>query len=112
MIINQTFSRHHLNKNTYIDVPNLMLTLNCLRLISYKEIYDITNTDYKQSQINHNVLAYYKNIGLCKDPIVVTDDDFCLDGRHRIIYRNNISETTCPAYIIPRKYVDKFIVKH
>ena len=41
--------------------------------------------------------------------IVVTDDDICLDGRHRVAFHKENNISTLPAYIVPRSQVDKFI---
>lgn len=106
----KSYSRHWLDDNRFINVNHMMITLNCLRLISYKENYDISNTECKITDpLKESVMSYYKNEGVCKDPIVVTDDDFCLDGRHRVAFHKENNISTLPAYIVPRSQVDKFI---
>jgi len=105
-----SFSRHWLDDNKSINVDKLIKTLNCLRLITFEENYDISNTRCKTSfPLKEHVLNYYRTEGICKDPIVVTDDDFCLDGRHRVAFHKENNISTLPAYIVPRSYVDKFI---
>ena len=108
-VFEQTFSKHVLDGNKYIDIQSLIRTLNALRVLEYYDNYDIANTRCKSSQLKDEVINYYKKEGVCTDPIVVTDDDFCLDGRHRVTYRKQISDTICPAYIVPKEYVNKFI---
>lgn len=103
------YSRHVLDHNRSINIDKLMKTLNCLRLVTFKEDYDITNTEYKSASLKESVMSYYKNEGVCKNPIVVTDDDFCLDGRHRVAFHKENNISTLPAYIVPRSQVDKFI---
>jgi len=106
----KSYSRHWLDDNRFINVSHMMMTLNCLRLISYKENYDISNTECKITDpLKEHVLNYYRTEGVCKNPIVVTDDDFCLDGRHRVAFHKENNILTLPAYVVPRSYVDKFI---
>jgi hypothetical protein len=105
----QTFSHHILDDNKYIDVQSLIRTLNALRVLEYHDNYDIVNTRCKDYQLKEEVINYYKKEGVCTEPIVVTDDDFCLDGRHRVAYRKQINDTTCSAYIVPGEYVSKFV---
>jgi hypothetical protein len=112
-LIKQIFSKHHLENRRYIDIKSLVNTLNVLKLLRYESSYDVSNTICKSNTpINQNVINYYKTKGVCKYPIIVTDDDFCLDGRHRVIYRKQINDTICPAYIVPKEYVNKFIVSY
>lgn len=104
------FSNHHLEERRYIDVKLMVMSLNALRILKHDEKYDITNTQCKSTTtLNELVISYYKKEGVCTDPIVVTDDDFCLDGRHRVTYRKHINDTICSAYIVPRKYINRFI---
>jgi len=96
--MNQRFSNHWLGEdeehsNQYIDVYQMIKTLHCLRLVSFEKNYDISNTTCKTWPLKEYVMSYYKNEGVCKNPIV-----------HK---ENNIS--TLPAYIVPRSQVDKFI---
>ena len=107
----QAFSHHLLSEREFIDIASLITTLNALRVLKYSNNYDISNTTCKLAPLKASVMSYYKNKGVCKDPIVVTDDDFCLDGRHRVAYRKQIGGTLCGAYIVPRQYVNKFIRK-
>jgi len=108
--IKPVYSRHWLGNDKFIDVRSMMTTLNCLRLVSYEENYDITNTRCKTSYpLKDHVLNYYRTEEVCKHPIVVTDDDFCLDGRHRVAFHKQNNVLKLPAYIVPRSYVDKFI---
>lgn len=104
----QDFSNHTL-ENAYIDINLLIMTLSAIRVLKYKNTYDVINTRCKDLPLKTAVISFYENNGVCKDPIVVTDDNFCLDGRHRITYRKQINDTICPAYIVPRKYINKFI---
>ena len=108
----QRYSNHILNDNKYIDINSLVTTLHCLRILKYVENYDIINTQCKDYPLKDSIMSYYKNNGICNNPIIVTDDDFCLDGRHRVAYRKEINKTICSAYIVPRKYINKFIKKY
>lgn len=112
LILPQAFSHHILSENEFIDISSLIITLNTLRLVQYSKKYDITNTICKSTPLKPSVMSFYENKGVCKDPIVVTDDDFCLDGRHRVTHRKQIGEPFCSAYIVPRKYVDKFVKRY
>ena len=112
--MNQRFSNHWLGEdeehsNQCIDVYQMIKTLHCLRLVSFEKNYDISNTTCKTWPLKESVMSYYKNEGVCNYPIVVTDDDFCLDGRHRIAFHKENNISTLPAYIVPRSQVDKFI---
>ena len=109
LVFNQTFSNHSLGEDKYIDIKSLVVTLNALRVLKYTDSYDISNTQCKASPLKSSVINFYKKEGVCREPIVVTDDDFCLDGRHRVTYRKQINDPTCSAYIVPREYVNKFI---
>jgi hypothetical protein len=108
-VFEQTFSNHTLPGDKYIDIKSLIVTLNAIRVLEYNDIYDISNTTCRDSPLKESVINFYKKEGVCKDAIVVTDDNFCLDGRHRVSYRKQIDEVYCAAYIVPRKYVNKFI---
>ena len=93
------FSRHQLSATEYININSLVTTLNSLRLLKYSEKYDIINTRCKPIPLKVNVMEHYTNMGVGNLPIIVTDDDYCLDGRHRVAYRKLINDTICPAYI-------------
>lgn len=112
--MNQRFSNHWLGEdeehsNQCIDVHRMIKTLYSLRLVSFQKNYNISNTTCKTWPLKPDVLNYYRTEGVCKDPIVVTDDDFCLDGRHRVAFHKQNNVLKLPAYIVPRSYVDKFI---
>lgn len=104
----QLFS-NHLLENEYIDINLLVMTLNAIGVLKYKDTYDVINTRSKDFPLKPSVISFYENNGVCKDPIVVTDDDFCLDGRHRVAYRKEINDTVCSAYIAPKEYIPSFI---
>ena len=104
----QLFSNYTL-ENEYVDISLLVMTLSAIRVLKYKNDYDVINTRCKDSPLKPSVISFYENNGVCKDPIVVTDDDFCLDGRHRVSYRKQINKTICSAYIVPKEYVPSFI---
>ena len=106
------YSHHILEDNKYIDVDSLVTTLNCLRRLKYVEDYDVINTRCKDYPLKESVINHYKENGVYTAPIVVTDDNFCLDGRHRVSYRKQINDTICAAYIVPKEYVDKFIKRY
>ena len=110
----QLFSNYtnYTPENEYIDINLLVMTLSAIRVLKYKNDYNVINTRCKDSPLKPSVISFYKNSGVCKDPIVVTDDDFCLDGRHRVTYRKQMNDTICSAYIVPREYIDKFIKKY
>ena len=103
------YSNYYISENSYININSLMLTLKTLKKIQYTEAYNITNTTCQSFSLKESTMQYYKNSGVCKDPIVVTDDDHCLDGRHRIAFHKENNISTLPAYIVPRSQVDKFI---
>ena len=85
------------------------MTLSAIKVLKYENNYDVINTRCKDFPLKPSVISFYENNGVCKDPIVVTDDDFCLDGRHRVSYRKQINRTICSAYIVPKEYVPSFI---
>jgi len=104
-----SYSNHQLTLRSYINVSSLMRTLKALKKVQYVEEYDITNTTSQTFPLKEITMNHYRKRGVYTKPIVVTDDDYCLDGRHRIAFykENNIS--TLPAYVVPRSQVDKFI---
>lgn len=104
------YSNHYLSETSYIDISTLVVTLKTLRKVQYVEAYNITNTTCQTFPLKESVMNYYNKCGVYTKPIVVTDDDHCLDGRHRIAYHKESSSITCPAYIVPQSYVNKFIV--
>lgn len=103
------YSDHYLTSRTHINVSSLMRTLKALKKVQHIEVYDISNTTCQPFPLKENTMQYYKNYGVCKHPIVVTDDNHCLDGRHRVAFHKQNNVFTLPAYIVPRSYVDKFI---
>ena len=112
--MNQRFSNHWLGEdeehsNYCINVHQMIKTLHCLRLVSFEKNYDISNTTCKSWPLKTSVLNHYQTEGVYTKPIVVTDDDYCLDGRHRIAFYKENKISTLPAYVVPRSQVDKFI---
>jgi len=103
------YSDHYLTDKSFIDVTSLIRTLKTLKKVSYTETYDITNTICQTFSLKENVMNYYNEYGIYKEPIVVTDDDYCLDGRHRIAFLKESNIMICPAYVVPREYINKFI---
>ena len=103
------FTRHRLSAEKYINIEALVRTSNALRTLKYYDEYNITSTKCRSDPLKESVMAYYKNKGICKFPIVVTDDDYCLDGRHRIAFLKESNNMICPAYVVPREYINKFI---
>lgn len=112
LIPHQLFSHHILQDDQYIDVKQLVITLNALRLLVYDASYNISETTCKEYPLKSDVMSYYTSNGVCRMPIVVTSDDYCLDGRHRVSYRKQTADIFCPAYIAPSDYVIKFIKQY
>lgn len=113
--LNEIFSNHHIFENGehvgWIDVHGLMLTLRSLKKIDYQEKYCIKNTILKDYELKEDVLAYYKKYGVYDKPIVVTTENFCLDGRHRVHYNLSCGNNFCKAYIVPHNMIKSFIKK-
>jgi hypothetical protein len=112
LLTHKQFSPHGLKEAGFIDITSMIRTLNGLRMLNLVDRYNVANTQCKTDPLRLDVIDYFKKEGVCTDPIVVTDDDFCLDGRHRVTYRKQINDTICSAYIVPREYVNKFIKKY
>ena len=110
---NEVFSNHHIFENGnhagWIDVTSLMLTLRSLNEVKYHEDYCIENTSLKDDELKKATLDYYEKYGVCNKPVVITTENFCLDGRHRIYFNllNNIQHI--PAYVIPHERINTFI---
>lgn len=103
------YSNHYISDTKYINISSLILTLSALRKVKYVEEYNINNTTCQTFPLKESTMNYYKTYGVYTKPIVVTDDDFCLDGRHRVAFHKENNIFTLPAYIVPRSQVDKFI---
>jgi len=103
------YSNHYISDTKYINISSLMLTLNALRKVKYVEEYNINNTTCQTFPLKESTMNYYQTKGVCKHPIVVTDDNHCLDGRHRVAFHKQNNVFTLPAYVVPRSYVNKFI---
>jgi hypothetical protein len=104
-----SYSNHQLTLRSYINVSSLMNTLKALKKVQYVEEYDITNTTSQTFPLKEITMNHYRKRGVYPKPIVVTDDNYCLDGRHRIAYYRENNINICSAYIVPRSQIDKFI---
>lgn len=112
---NEAFSNHYLFKNGeyigWIDVTSLMLTLRTLNKVEYHENYCIKTTTTKKDDLKQSTIGYYQKFGICSRPIVVTTNDFCLDGRHRIHCNRMNKIYNIPAYVVPHKEINQFTNK-
>jgi hypothetical protein len=113
--LNEVFSNHHIFENGkhvgWIDVHNLMFTLRSLKKIDYQEKYSIENVKLKDDEFKPDTLEYFEKYGAPNKPVVITTENFCLDGRHRIHYNRLKGNQYMKAYVIPHELIDSFIKK-
>ena len=112
---NEVFSHHCILENGdctgWIDITLLMFTLRALNKIEYQKKYCIKDIELKKDNFKKDTLEYYEKYGICDRPIVVTTENFCLDGRHRVHASRLKGEECIKAYIVPHNLIETFIKK-
>lgn len=112
-LFNQRFSNHVLPNGKEIDVSRLILVCHYSKTIRFEKV-DINNITVKDSPLKQSSLDYLRGIAnlagfVNQKPIVITDDYFCLDGRHRLTVckENGIDKISC--IIVPKDDINRFI---
>jgi hypothetical protein len=104
----QRFSNHILPDGREINVSTLISTLNSLGMVRLVERYDISRTTYTNTNFKTCVMKFMETI-IPDIPVVITSNNHCIDGRHRIQSNLNVRNYHIPAYIIPHEMICKFI---
>ena len=112
-LFNQRFSNHVLPNGNEIDISRLILVCHYSKTLRTEKV-DINKITIKDAPLKQTSLEYLRKVAsissfVDQKPIVITDDCYCLDGRHRLTVckENGVDKISC--IIVPKDGIDRFI---
>lgn len=112
-VFDQSYSNHRLPNGSKIDIRKLVMFCHYSGKIKIKMVDPGTittkSTPFKSDTINYlGGLSNFEQVVTGKY-IVITDENRCLDGRHRVHLAPKHGVKLLPAIEVPEEYVNNFI---
>ena len=112
-VFHQRFSNHNLPNGYKISVERLVLACYYSKKIKNEKL-DINSITIKDVPFKKRALGYLRSVAdiesfVDKKPIVITDEYYCLDGRHRFTVCKEKGVSSINCIIVPSKDIDRFI---
>ena len=111
---NQRFSNYVLPDGRELDVKRLVLFCQYSKSLKTK-VVDIYDISVKNLPLKESVLSYLRTVPgfhnmIESNYIVITEDNHCIDGRHRLHICSEKSIGYIKAIVVPTEDINSFIV--